>query len=40
MVRLYPVEEKTAPKWDLPAPLELGKFLAPVDDWRELAHRT
>ena len=38
MVRLYPIEEKTDPKWELPAPLDLGEFLAPVDDWRELAN--
>jgi hypothetical protein len=37
MVRLYRADEAPAPEWRLPGPLELGPFLAPVEDWRELA---
>ena len=38
MVRLYRVDEKADPGWRLPEPLELGEFLAPVEDWREIAN--
>jgi len=37
MVRLYGADEGPVPGWSLPEPLELGEFLAPVEDWRELA---
>lgn len=37
MVRLYRADEGPVPGWSLPEPLELGEFLAPVEDWRELA---
>jgi hypothetical protein len=37
MVRLYRADEPPVPGWSLPEPLELGEFLAPVEDWRELA---
>jgi hypothetical protein len=37
MVRLYRADEPPGPGWSLPDPLELGEFLAPVEDWRELA---
>ena len=38
MVRLYGADEARAPDWSLPEPLALGEFLAPVEDWRELAN--
>ena len=38
MVRPYSVQEKADPEWELPALLELGKFLAPVDDWGSPTH--
>ena len=37
MVRLYRADEAPVPDWRLPEPLELGEFLAPVEDWREAA---
>ena len=37
MVRLYRADEAPVSDWHLPEPLELGEFLAPVADWRELA---
>ena len=37
MVRLYRADEPLVPGWSLPEPLELGEFLAPVEDWRERA---
>ena len=40
MVRVYRADEGAGPGWSLPAPLELGEFLAPVEDWRELASGT
>lgn len=38
MVRLYRADEAPVPDWRLPEPLGLGAFLAPVEDWRELAN--
>ena len=38
IVRLYPPDEKANDGWALPAPLALGDFLAPAEDWRELAN--
>jgi hypothetical protein len=40
MVRLYGASEVPGPPWSLPEPLGLGEFLAPVEDWRELASVT
>jgi hypothetical protein len=37
MVRLYRADAAPVAEWHLPEPLELGPFLAPVEDWRELA---
>ena len=37
MVRLYRADEPPVPEWRLPGPLDLGPFVAPVADWRELA---
>ena len=38
MVGLYGAGEAAGPDWSLPEPLDLGEFLAPVEDWRELAN--
>jgi hypothetical protein len=38
MVRLYRVDETPVPEWRPPEPLDLGPFVAPVEDWRELAN--
>jgi len=38
MVRVYRADETPDPDWRLPEPLELGEFLAPIEDWRELAN--
>lgn len=38
MVRLYRAGDTPDPDWRLPEPLALGAFLAPVEDWRELAN--
>ena len=38
MVRLYPAEAKGGRAWEPPPPLKLGPFLAPVEDWREVAN--
>lgn len=38
MVRLYRADDAPVPDWRLPEPLELGGFLEPVEDWRELAN--
>jgi hypothetical protein len=40
MIRLYGTGQATGPNWALPEPLGLGEFLAPVEDWRELANST
>jgi len=37
MVRVYGADMGPDPEWRLPEPMALGEFLAPVDDWRELA---
>jgi hypothetical protein len=37
MVRVYGAAEEPAREWRLPDPMSLGDFLAPADDWRELA---
>jgi hypothetical protein len=38
MVRLYRAGDVSVPEWQLPEPVGLGEFLAPVEDWRELAN--
>jgi len=37
MIRVHRVADDAPPQWRLPDPLDLGDFLAPVADWRELA---
>jgi hypothetical protein len=37
MVRLYRADDTPVAEWHLPEPIDLGEFLAPVEDWRELA---
>jgi predicted transcriptional regulator len=37
MVRVYRASEDADRDWCLPEPLALGEFIAPVEDWRELA---
>jgi hypothetical protein len=37
MVRLHAAADGPSTGWSLPDPVALGEFLAPVDDWRELA---
>jgi hypothetical protein len=38
MVRVYRADDVPVPEWRLPEPVDLGEFLAPVEDWRELAN--
>ena len=38
MARVYPPLHSTE-KWSPPKPRHLGSFLAPPDEWRELANR-
>ncbi len=40
MIRLYGTADGPGTGWSLPEPLGLGAFLAPVEDWRELANST
>ena len=37
MVRVYRADVAPISEWHLPEPVGLGEFLAPVEDWRELA---
>ena len=37
MLRTYRAGDGAPLEWQLPAPVALGEFLAPVSDWRELA---
>jgi hypothetical protein len=37
IVELYP-DDKDGEGWTLPDPRDLGEFLAPVQDWRDLAN--
>jgi hypothetical protein len=37
MISMYRADEAPGAAWRLPEPIELGEFLAPVEDWRELA---
>lgn len=38
MIRIYPPRDATAGYWRLPEPHHLGRFLAPEEQWRELAN--
>ena len=38
MLQLYPIDEKPPEGWALPPALSLGDFIAPQEDWRELAN--
>jgi len=38
MVRVYRAADVPAPEWRLPELVDLGEFLVPVEDWRELAN--
>jgi len=38
MIRIYPPRDVTASGWRLPEPRHLGRFLAPEEQWRELAN--
>ena len=38
MVRVYRASEAPDAEWCLPGPLALGEFVAPVEDWRDLAN--
>lgn len=37
MLRVYRADEAPDAEWRVPEPLPLGEFLAPVEEWRELA---
>jgi hypothetical protein len=37
MLRVYRADETPDTEWRVPEPLPLGEFLAPVEEWRELA---
>lgn len=37
VVRCYPADKEAADAWSPPAPRSLGRFLEPVERWRELA---
>lgn len=37
IVGRYPAEKKKASEWEPPAPVHLGLFRAPPEDWRALA---
>ena len=39
IVRLYPADKLDGARWQAPAPLRLGRFLAPPERWRELANQ-
>jgi hypothetical protein len=38
MIRIYPPKADAGDRWQLPAPRHLGRFRAPVEEWRELAN--
>jgi hypothetical protein len=38
LLQSYPPVRGTVDGWSLPEPLPLGAFLAPVEDWRDLAN--
>jgi hypothetical protein len=37
MIRIYPPRDVPASTWQPPQPRHLGRFLAPEDQWRDLA---
>jgi len=38
VVRLYRGDDAVDAGWRLPEPVDLGDFLVPVEDWRDLAN--
>jgi hypothetical protein len=38
LIRIYPPRPEGANGWQPPAPRPLGRFQAPVEEWRELAN--
>ncbi|MCB9688830.1 MAG: antitoxin [Alphaproteobacteria bacterium] len=38
LLRSYPRDPEPASTWQLPEPVALGNFVAPVSDWRRLAN--
>lgn len=38
MTRIYPLRDAGAGGWRPPAPLHLGRFRAPQEQWREIAN--
>ncbi len=38
MVRCYQSGDKDEDEWSPPRPRRMGEFLAPVEDWRDLAN--
>lgn len=38
LLQSYPKERDSREEWQMPEPMHLGPFLAPVEDWRELAN--
>lgn len=38
LLRSYPQHSEPDASWSLPEPIGLGEFVAPVSDWRRLAH--
>lgn len=39
MTQVNPLDRKSADTWALPGPYRLGSYVAPEDQWTELAHR-
>ena len=37
LLQSYPKHRSPKAEWKLPGPYALGDFLAPVDEWREIA---
>ncbi|MCA9489630.1 MAG: hypothetical protein KC621_06890 [Myxococcales bacterium] len=40
LLHSYPRDLEPASTWQLPEPMALGDFVAPVSDWRRLANET
>ena len=38
IVRAYPADKAPASEWRMPAPANLGEFVADPSDWRDLAN--
>jgi hypothetical protein len=38
MIQCYPPDKHATTGWELPEALDLGPFLAPVEQWRDLAN--